>query len=150
MVQNSFLFNNVSDNSLLRPSRYFLDTAASHSTNSNTKHGTNLKHCLPQDILYATCNSGNMIFNQQVDLGFLHLTVHHNPYSVANVLSCYDLDAIPGAYVYHNGKVDLNFYLIFDSGRVIRFIHCDEGRMYYYDTDKSENHEMKMDGLNLA
>ena len=150
MVQNSFLFDNVSDISLLRPSRYFLDTAASHSTTSNTKHGTNLKHCLPQDILYATCNSGNMIFNQQVDLGFLHLTVHHNPYSVANVLSCHDLDAIPGAYVYHNGKVDLDFYLIFDSGRVIWLIHCEESRMYYYDADKPENHEMKMDGLNLA
>ena len=123
MVQNSFLFNNVSDNSLLRPSRYFLDTAASHSTNSNTKHGTNSKHCLPQDILYATCNSGNMIFNQYVDLDFMALTVHHNPYSVANVLCCYYLNAIPGVYVYHHGQIAKYFYLIFDTGRIIKFIH---------------------------
>ena len=91
-----------------------------------------------------------MIFNQQVDLDFLPLTVHHNPYSVANVFSCHDLDSIPGAYVYHNGKVDQDFYLIFDTGRVIRFIHCEEGHIYYYDADRPKNHEMKMDDLNLA
>ena len=141
-VHNSFLFNTVHADACIKDSRYFIDTAASHPTTKDSNNATNRKSLSSSDFLYAICNAGNIIFDCTHVLDFIPLTAYHNPQSVANVLAAHEIDKIPGAHVFHDGSKDPHDYVIFEEGRVMKFIRCNEG-LYYYDVDKPEEHEFR-------
>jgi hypothetical protein len=147
-LTRGLLFNNVVKDFLLRNNIYLIDCAASHSTVSSLGNIKNLTNCLTQDILYTITNSGNISFEERGDLDFLPLKPYVNTKSVANILAFHELNALPGAHIKFDGSKEDAFFLVFDSGRVVKFTRCDVG-LYFYDSEKKENHEFTANGFTM-
>ena len=71
-----------------------------------------------------------------------------NTKSVANILAFHELNAIKSAHVQYNGSKEDAFFLIFDSGRIVKFVGCKIG-LYFYDTQHKENHEFNINDVSF-
>jgi len=76
---------------------------------------------------------GNISFEERGDLDFLPIRPHINTESVANILAFHELNGLKGAHIKFDRLKEDAFFLVFDTGRVVKFTRCDIG-LYFYDT----------------
>ena len=75
------------------------------------------------------------------------MSVYYNKDSMANVLAAHEIENIDGYYIYHDGSVDKDYYVVNESeNRVMRFIQCKEG-LYYYDASNPGKHKLKLNSF---
>ena len=137
-------FNPMISDFYLKNTIYLLEPAATHSTVKSKDRLTNLTTCNDKDSLFTLTNAGSITFNSRGNLDFLPLHPHYNANSVANILALHEVNDIDGAYVRFIGDKEDAFYVIFQSGRLMKFKRCDSG-LYFYDMEKPEEHEFQVD-----
>ena len=125
-----------------------IDCAASHSTVSSLDHILNRTKVLEKDVLFTVTNSGNISFKERGDLNFLPIKPYVNTKSVANILAFHELNSIQNAHVQYDGSKEDAFFLVFNSGRIVKFIRCKIG-LYFYDTKNTDNHEFKINDVSF-
>ena len=146
---NSITMSNVENDFKLKKSMYLIDCAATHSTVTFIGNLTNKRVCSKQDCLYTlNNNTGQMIFSERGDLDFLPLSPHYNTESVANILAFHELNGMEGARIKFDGDKEDAFFLVFDSGRIVKFIRARIG-LYFYDREFPEDHEFQLNGASF-
>ena len=98
-----------------------LDSAATHSTVKSKTNLTNLTNCNVKDRLFTLTNAGSIEFNSRGSLNFLPLKPHYNTNSVANILAFHEVNGIDDAFIRYSGDKEDAFYVIFKSGRMMKF-----------------------------
>ena len=123
---------------------YLMDSAVTHSAVKSKDKIISLTNYNDKDSLFTLTNAGSITFNSRGNLDFLPLRPHYNANSVANILALHEVNAIDGPYVRFMGDKEDAFYVIFQSGRLMKFKRCDSG-LYFYDMEKPEEHEFQVD-----
>ena len=74
-----------------------LDTCSTCNVSNNPTLVTNVRECMPEEIITAYTNGGAQRYKNITDLRILPLTVHFKKYSMATIFSLKSVSEIPGA-----------------------------------------------------
>ena len=108
-----------------------LDSCSTVSVICNPGMVTNITPCQPGQGITVVTNGGAQSFDKTASLNIHPMTVHFNPYSLANILSLSNVANIPGARVTMDTNEERALLLHHDDG-IIKLQEFSDG-LYYLD-----------------
>ena len=109
-----------------------LDTCSTCSVSNNRDFLGPISKCTPDNVLMVFTNGGSKTFDETALLKLLPMTIHHNPDSMATILSVKDVGNIPGVQITMDTLKEKAIIVKHDNN-IFKFKECKDG-LYYYDT----------------
>lgn len=108
-----------------------LDTCSTCNVSNNPTLVSNIRTCMPDEMLTAYTNGGAQYYNKLADLRVLPLEVHFKQNSMATILSMKSVTEISGVRVTMDTKLSTSIHVILENGKDFEFVQYRNG-LYFF------------------
>ena len=125
-----------------------MDYCSTISTTNNTDIIKEIQDCKEEEELKTITNGGCQYDTKKAKLKFLHITLHFNTHSLANIiLSLKHVTSIPGIHINMDTATERASIVVhLNDDNVMKIKECNNG-LYYFDTATNPNPNAKQNAV---